>query len=63
MTATSPVFNPFPGLRPIREDETRLLFQGKNVQIDELLAELGGVPFVGVMGASGSGKSSLVPPG
>ena len=62
MTATSPVFNPFPGLRPFREDETHLFF-GRDVQIDELLAELGRSRFVAVMGASGSGKSSLVTAG
>jgi WD40 repeat protein len=62
MTATSPLFNPFPGLRPFREDETHLFF-GRDVQIDELLAELGRCRFVAVMGASGSGKSSLVTAG
>ncbi len=62
MTATSPLFNPFPGLRPFREDETPLFF-GRDAQIDELLAELGRSRFVAVMGASGSGKSSLVTAG
>jgi len=62
MTASSPLFNPFPGLRPFREDETHLFF-GRDAQVDELLAELGRSRFVAVMGASGSGKSSLVTAG
>jgi WD40 repeat protein/energy-coupling factor transporter ATP-binding protein EcfA2 len=62
MTATSSLFNPFPGLRPFHEDETHLFF-GRDVQIDELLAELSRSRFVAVMGASGSGKSSLVAAG
>jgi WD40 repeat protein len=62
MTATATLFNPFPGLRPFREDETHLFF-GRDVQIDDLLAELGSSRFVAVMGASGSGKSSLVAAG
>jgi WD40 repeat protein len=62
MTARSPLFNPFPGLRPFREDETHLFF-GRDAQVDELLAELGRSRFVAVMGASGSGKSSLVAAG
>ena len=62
MTESSSLFNPFPGLRPFRESETHLFF-GRNAQIDELLAELGRSRFVAVMGASGSGKSSLVAAG
>ena len=62
MTESSSLFNPFPGLRPFRENETHLFF-GRNAQIDELLAELGRSRFVAVMGASGSGKSSLVAAG
>ena len=62
MTESSSLFNPFPGLRPFRENETHLFF-GRNAQTDELLAELGRSRFVAVMGASGSGKSSLVAAG
>ncbi len=55
-------FNPFPGLRPFRESESHLFF-GRSRQVDELLAELGRSRFVAVLGASGSGKSSLVKAG
>jgi WD40 repeat protein/energy-coupling factor transporter ATP-binding protein EcfA2 len=51
--------NPFPGLRPFEPDEVHLFF-GREAQIDELLGRLRRNRFVGVVGASGSGKSSLV---
>jgi len=51
--------NPFPGLRPFEPDEDHLFF-GREKQIDELLRRLRGTHFVAVVGASGSGKSSLV---
>lgn len=54
--------NPYPGLRPFRESEAHLFF-GRSEQIDELLAELEQSRFVAVLGASGSGKSSLVKAG
>jgi energy-coupling factor transporter ATP-binding protein EcfA2 len=54
--------NPYPGLRPFRESEAHLFF-GRSDQIDELLAELERSRFVAVLGASGSGKSSLVKAG
>ena len=55
-------FNPYPGLRPFRESESHLFF-GRGAQVDELVAELESSRFVAVMGASGSGKSSLVAAG
>ena len=50
---------PFPGLRPFEPGESELFF-GRGDQIDELLARLEDHRFVAVVGASGSGKSSLV---
>ena len=61
MTSTPPS-NPFPGLRPFRESESHLFF-GRSAHVDELLTELTRSRFVAVMGASGSGKSSLVAAG
>ena len=55
-------FNPYPGLRPFRESEAHLFF-GRSTHVDELLGELASSRFVAVMGASGSGKSSLVSAG
>ena len=55
----SGVSNPFPGLRPFEPDEDHLFF-GREKQIDELLRRLRGTRFLSVVGASGSGKSSLV---
>lgn len=51
--------NPFPGLRPFERDEYRLFF-GREAQTEELLARLRRAHFVAVLGASGSGKSSLI---
>ena len=51
--------NPFPGLRPFEPDEDHLFF-GREKQIDELLRRLRFTRFLSVVGASGSGKSSLV---
>jgi tetratricopeptide (TPR) repeat protein len=53
------VTNPFPGLRPFETDEDHLFF-GRERDIDALLARLRSTRFVAVLGASGSGKSSLV---
>ncbi|HEX5474624.1 MAG TPA: hypothetical protein VFX12_08200 [Vicinamibacterales bacterium] len=52
-------FNPFPGLRPFEPDEDHLFF-GREREIDELLRRLRSTRFLSVIGASGSGKSSLV---
>ena len=51
--------NPFPGLRPFRQEEDHLFF-GREEQTMELLGTLANHRFVAVVGTSGSGKSSLV---
>ena len=51
--------NPFPGLRPFREDEEHLFF-GRENQIDAMVDKLAETHFLAVIGTSGSGKSSLV---
>ena len=51
--------NPFPGLRPFQFDENFLFF-GREEQVTQLLQRLGESRFLAVVGASGSGKSSLV---
>ncbi|UZR95875.1 hypothetical protein [Chondrinema litorale] len=53
------ITNPFPGLRPFRTDEAHLFF-GREGQVDEVLDKLEENKFVAVLGASGSGKSSLM---
>ncbi len=52
-------FNPFPGLRPFRSDESHLFF-GREDQSAALLQLLRKSRFLAVVGTSGSGKSSLV---
>src|ERR1044071_7819278 len=52
-------FSPFPGLRSFEPDEEHLFF-GREQQIDDLLRRLRHGRFLAVVGASGSGKSSLV---
>ena len=56
---TSPLFNPFPGLRPFEPDEDHLFF-GREKETDGLLRRLRSHRFLAVVGTSGSGKSSLV---
>jgi WD40 repeat protein/energy-coupling factor transporter ATP-binding protein EcfA2 len=51
--------NPFPGLRPFREDEDHLFF-GRENQVDAMVNKLAETRFLAVVGTSGSGKSSLV---
>ena len=51
--------NPFVGLRPFASDEA-VLFFGRREQTVELLARLHGHRFIGVVGSSGCGKSSLI---
>jgi WD40 repeat protein len=51
--------NPFPGLRPFREDEESLFF-GRESQVDAMVDKLAATRFLSVVGTSGSGKSSLV---
>lgn len=50
---------PYPGLRPFRQNEARL-FCGRSSNRMELLDRLEDHRFLAVIGASGSGKSSLV---
>ncbi len=52
-------FNPFPGLRPFTQDESHLFF-GREGQSKSVLNSLENNRFVAVIGASGSGKSSLI---
>lgn len=51
--------NPFPGLRPFRADEGHLFF-GRESQVDIMVDKLATTRLLGVVGTSGSGKSSLV---
>ena len=51
--------NPFPGLRPFSIEESHLFF-GREGQSEEVLRHLSLHRFVAVIGASGSGKSSLI---
>ena len=51
--------HPFPGLRPFEADEHDLFF-GRGGQSEEILGRLRQRRFVTVVGASGSGKSSLI---
>lgn len=53
---------PYPGLRPFERQESRIFF-GREEQVDELLLRLKTHHFLAVLGASGSGKSSLVKAG
>jgi len=52
-------FNPFPGLRPFRPEESDLFF-GREKESEEIINKLLTNKFVTVIGASGSGKSSLI---
>jgi len=51
--------NPFPGLRPFREEEEYLFF-GRESQVDAMVDKLASTHFLAVVGTSGCGKSSLV---
>lgn len=51
--------NPFPGLRPFSPDESDLFF-GREGQSSDVVQRLIPNKFVTVIGASGSGKSSLI---
>jgi hypothetical protein len=53
------LYNPFPGLRPFGIEESHLFF-GREGQSDEVLIKLARNRFIAVLGASGSGKSSLM---
>jgi WD40 repeat protein len=50
---------PFPGLRSFTSEDTRYFF-GREALVGSLGAKLRGHPFLAVLGASGSGKSSAV---
>jgi len=50
---------PYPGLRPYQRHES-LIFFGRERQIDQMKEKLRTVRFLGVVGSSGCGKSSLV---
>jgi tetratricopeptide (TPR) repeat protein len=54
-----PSVHPFPGLRPFEENEQDLFF-GREGQSEDILGRLRTQRFVAVVGASGSGKSSLI---
>lgn len=58
-TTQKRLVNPFPGLRPFGFEESHLFF-GREGQTDEILQKLSDNRFVAVVGASGSGKSSLM---
>lgn len=53
------LLNPFPGLRPFSFEESHLFF-GREGQSDEVLLNLAQHRFTAVIGASGSGKSSIM---
>ena len=53
------LINPFPGLRPFGIEESHLFF-GREGQSNEVLVKLSENKFVAILGASGSGKSSLM---
>ncbi len=59
IAAAQAVERPFPGIRPFERDESHLFF-GRDGQVDVLLERLARSRFLAVVGASGSGKSSLV---
>ncbi len=56
---SSETLNPFPGLRPFQPEESDLFF-GREKESEEIISKLLTNRFVTVIGASGSGKSSLV---
>jgi hypothetical protein len=57
--ATKKLQNPFPGLRPFHPNEAHLFF-GRDGQSEEILVNLAENKFAAILGASGSGKSSLI---
>jgi tetratricopeptide (TPR) repeat protein len=50
---------PYPGLRPFQREESDLFF-GREGCVDDMVDRLAATRFLAVLGASGSGKSSLV---
>ena len=53
---------PYPGLRSFTREETDLFF-GREGCVDDMVDRLASTRFLAVLGASGSGKSSLVKTG
>ena len=53
------LINPFPGLRPFHTNEAHLFF-GREGQSEEVLTNLSRNKFAAILGASGTGKSSLI---
>lgn len=51
--------NPFPGIRSFDVSEHELFF-GREMQVNEIIEKLNEKRFISVIGASGSGKSSLM---
>ena len=51
--------NPYAGLKPFGEEDAEWLF-GRSAEINDLMKRLRRLHFLAVVGASGSGKSSLV---
>ena len=51
--------SPYPGLRPFRGNEADVFF-GRDVAVQRLLGRLSDRRFVAILGASGTGKSSLI---
>lgn len=56
---TTKLINPFPGLRPFHTSEAHLFF-GREGQSEEVLTNLSRNKFAAILGASGTGKSSLI---
>ncbi len=52
-------FNPFPGLRPFTPEDSNLFF-GRENESNEVITKLLKNRYITVIGASGSGKSSLI---
>ncbi len=52
-------FNPFPGLRPFTPEDSNLFF-GRENESNEIITKLLKNRYITVIGASGSGKSSLI---
>jgi WD40 repeat protein len=59
MAASLDIPIPYPGLRPFREEEAYFFF-GQDAQIADLRERLDSNRFVGILGVSGCGKSSLL---
>ncbi len=52
-------FNPFPGLRPFTSGESEYFF-GRETESEEITGKITRNRFLAIIGASGSGKSSLI---